>query len=72
MCHKTGKINDKDTTKTSQIYDEKNLTKEQEQVSKERISEIRQTSSYSDSNKPRINNNHFFEERSNPLGSKGN
>ena len=35
-------------------------------------SEIRQSSMYNDKNRARIDNNQFFETRSNPLSSKGN
>ena len=34
--------------------------------------EIRQSSMYNDKNRARIDNNQFFETRSNPLSSKGN
>ena len=34
--------------------------------------EIRQRSMYNDKNRARIDNNQFFETRSNPLSSKGN
>lgn len=40
-------------------------------VSKEEEEIIKQTSNYSEGDRPRINNNKFFEERSNPLSSKG-
>lgn len=40
-------------------------------VSKEEEESIKQTSNYSEGDRPRINNNKFFEERSNPLSSKG-
>ena len=33
---------------------------------------IRQSSMYNDKNRARIDNNQFFETRSNPLSSKGN
>lgn len=42
-----------------------------EPVSKEAEERIKQTSNYSEGDRPRINNNKFFEERSNPLSSKG-
>lgn len=36
------------------------------------IPEIRQSSRYNDHDRARIDNNQFFETRSNPLSSKGN
>ncbi len=33
--------------------------------------EVRQNSAYGRGNRPRVDNNNFFEERSNPLSSKG-
>lgn len=36
------------------------------------IYEIRQKSLYNDRNRARVDNNQFFETRSNPLSSKGN
>jgi hypothetical protein len=39
---------------------------------KEKLTQIRQKSLYNDDNRARIDNNQFFEERSNPLSSKGN
>ncbi len=36
------------------------------------VCEIRQKSLYNDRNRARIDNNQFFETRSNPLSSKGN
>lgn len=38
----------------------------------EELAAIRQTSNYSDSGKAAPDNNLFFEEKSNPLSSKGN
>ncbi len=38
----------------------------------EHLEETRQKSLYNDRNKARPDNNQFFEERSNPLSSKGN
>ena len=32
---------------------------------------VKQNSAYAETDKPRINNNLFFEERANPLSSKG-
>lgn len=40
-------------------------------ISKEEEESIKQTSHYSEGDRPRIDNNKFFEERSNPLSSKG-
>ncbi len=39
---------------------------------KKENAEIRQSSMYNDKNRARIDNNQFFETRSNPLSSKGN
>lgn len=36
------------------------------------LDEVRMKSLYNDQNRARIDNNQFFEERSNPLSSKGN
>lgn len=38
----------------------------------EHLEETRQKSLYNDEDRARIDNNQFFEERSNPLSSKGN
>ena len=43
-----------------------------QEIPKAEEERIRQTSRYSEGDRVRINNNHFFEERSNPLSSKGN
>lgn len=41
-------------------------------LTEEEIMEIKQLSNYGKNNKPAPDNNIFFEERSNPLSSKGN
>lgn len=46
----------------------KNTTKETMDEPQE---EVRQNSAYGRGNRPRVDNNNFFEERSNPLSSKG-
>lgn len=46
----------------------KNTTKETMEEPQE---EVRQNSAYGRGNRPRVDNNNFFEERSNPLSSKG-
>lgn len=48
--------------------------KENKQFSEEtaEIYEIRQKSLYNDEDRARVDNNQFFETRSNPLSSKGN
>ena len=39
---------------------------------KEEEEQVKQNSHYAEGDRPRIDNNKFFEERSNPLSSKGN
>lgn len=39
---------------------------------KEEAAETRQKSLYNENDRARVDNNQFFEERSNPLSSKGN
>ena len=42
------------------------------QAQKEEAQQIRQKSLYNEKNRARVDNNQFFETRSNPLSSKGN
>ncbi len=53
--------------RTDQAMDNYSLQKEMEET----VEEIRQKSLYNDRNRARIDNNQFFEKRSNPLSSKG-
>lgn len=47
------------------------VQKNTHEIPKAEEERIKQTSRYSEGDRARINNNHFFEERSNPLSSKG-
>lgn len=47
-------------------------TKKANPITEEELMAIRQNSNYSDSGKAAPDNNLFFEEKSNPLSSKGN
>ncbi len=45
---------------------------QKDEKTEKEMDEIRQKSLYNEHNKARVDNNQFFEERSNPLSSKGN
>jgi len=73
-CHRYGGRNQKsrcaqDSGTGGERFPEQGDTEDDDQL---RVREIRQNSDYHDGNKAAPNNNIFFENRSNPLSSKGN
>lgn len=76
VCHETQNYTDKSAmlvgTDADPVTAEPKYFAENTPEQEKENAEIRQSSMYNDKNRARIDNNQFFETRSNPLSSKGN